>query len=169
MFISVFVIFIFGFIVHGIYEWFPSIFASIFPVNESLYEHIKLIFYSPLIGSSILYYIFKHNGIRINNYLPGLVISTFFNILLFYAIYLPVYYKIGENLLVTLIIYFISICLSQYLNYLIINGKELKKGNTISIITIILTIITLTYFTYNPPKTDFFQDPKEHYYGIKKK
>lgn len=167
--INVFVIFALGFLIHGIYGWIPSIMTSIFPVNESLYEHIKLIFYSPLIGSTILYFIFKHQGNNINNFLPGLVISTFFNIVIFYLTFLPIYYKNGENLLVTLIIYFITICLSQYLNYIIINQKQYKKGNIVCIIIIIITMIILTYFTYNPLKADFFKDPKEHYYGIKKK
>lgn len=161
--------FLMGFIIHGLYGWFPSVVTSIFPVNESLYEHVKLIFYSPLISGTILYFLFKHKHIIINNFLFALFISTIFNIFLFYLAYLPIYYSIGSNLFVTLVVYFITICISNYLNYLIINTKGNKKClNFISFIFIFIIMILLTYFTYYPMKTDFFRDPEGNYYGIKK-
>lgn len=167
--INVFLTFIMGFVVHGLYQWFPSIVTSIFPVNESLYEHIKLIFYSPVIASTILYFIFKYKGKKINNFLFGLFTSTIFNIFIFYLVYLPIYKMMGANLLVTLIIYFITIGISQYLNYLIINTKvNYKALNLVSLILLFISVVVLTYFTYNPMKNDFFKDPENNSYGIKK-
>ena len=165
--INIFVIFAFGFLVHGIYSWIPSFITSIFPVNESLYEHLKLIFLSPVIGSTILYFIFRYKGIKINNYAFGLLCSTMFNIILFYLIYLPVYYAYGANLVVILIIYFITICVSQYFNYLIIEMDDNHKLNIVSIISIIVLIILQTYLTWNPADADFFRDPETNTYGIK--
>lgn len=167
--INIFLTFAMGFLIHGIYSWLPSPITSIFPVNESLYEHVKLIFYSPLISSLILYYIFKRKGHIINNYLFGYFVSTIFNIFLFYLIFIPVYREIGENLLVTLIIYFMTICISGYLYYLIINSKNSNKQlHLISLILVIISVITLTYFTYYPMRNEFFRDPRTNIYGIKK-
>ena len=106
--------FIVGFLVHNIYHWVPNMITSIFPVNESLYEHVKLIYLSPIISSSILYFIFKHKGYKINNYLFGLIVSIIFNIILFYLVYLPLYYEFGESMLMTLSIYFITIIISNF-------------------------------------------------------
>lgn len=166
--INVFLTFAIGFLVHGIYSWFPNIITSIFPVNESLYEHMKLIYYSPIISSTILYFIFKHKGYKINNFAFGLLVSTIFNIILFYLAYLPVYYNLGQNLLSTLIIYFITIVISQYLYYLIIEMDNNRKLNIVSIISLLIMVIPLTYLTWDTPKADFFRDPENNTYGIKK-
>jgi len=168
--INTFLTFAMGFLVHGLYQWIPSSITSIFPVNESLYEHVKLIFYSPIISTFVLYLIYRYKGVKFNNLVYGLFISTLFNIFLFYLVYLPIYYEFGAKLIVTLIIYFITICISNYLYYLIINVDDNRKIlNIISFVLIIVCMVVLTYFTYHPIKTDFFRDPEENYYGIKER
>ena len=67
--LNIILTFIMGFLVHNIYNWYPSFITSIFPVNESLYEHIKLIFLSPIL-SVLLLNSFK--GFNINNIWFGL-------------------------------------------------------------------------------------------------
>ena len=98
----------------------------------------------------------------------GLFISTLFNIFLFYLIFIPIYREIGENLTVTLIVYFITICVSQYLNYLIISKDNKKLLNVISLILMLIATIPLTYFTYHPKTSEFFRDPTTGKYGLKK-
>ena len=166
--INIFLTFIIGFIVHGMYEWFPCVLTTVFPVNESLYEHMKLIFLSPIISSIILYFYFKRKDFIIHNFLFGLMVSTIFNIILFYLIYLPFYYEYGAIMWITLLIYFITIIMSQYLYYLIISMDNNKKLNLISGISLLIIMIILTYFTYHPLKIDFFRDPENNSYGIKK-
>ena len=102
--INTIVTFIMGFIVHGLYNWFPSFLTSIFPINESLYEHVKLIYMSPILSTIIVNIFFRIKKNKINNIWYGLFMSTIFNILLFYIIYLPIYFLLGNNLIVTLII-----------------------------------------------------------------
>ena len=82
--------------------------------------------------------------------------------------YLPLYKMYGAIMWMTLLVYFISIILSQYLNYLIIEMTNNKRLNLISLIMIIIGIFILTYFTYHPLKIDFFKDPLTNEYGIKK-
>ena len=99
----------------------------------------------------------------------SLIVSTLFNIIIFYLIYLPIYHAYGSIMTITLIIYFITIILSNYLYYLIIILPNSQTLNLLSIIFIIINIFILTYFTYNPIKIDFFKDPVNNYYGIKNK
>lgn len=161
-------IFLLGFLVHNIYSWFPSFITTIFPVNESLYEHIKLIFLSPIIIGLIRYFFFDKNK-KYNNYFFSLYLSIMANIVIFYALFLPFYYRFGENLVVTLIIYFISILISQYLNYLILTKtKNSSLLNIIGIVLLITNYLILLYFTYNPLKIDFFFDSNKEIYGIYK-
>ena len=160
--------FLVSFLVHYIYKWIPCFITSVFPVNESLYEHMKLIYLSPIISSLILYFYFKMKDYKINNYSFGLIVSTIFNIIIFYLIYLPLYYTVGQSMLMTLSIYFITIILSNYLYYLIIEIKDNSNLNKISLVFILMVGFILTYFTYKPLKIDFFRDPKTNYYGIPK-
>lgn len=160
--------FIISFFIHGIYEWIPSIITTIFPVNESIYEHMKLIFLSPLISSSIMYFIYQKKEITYANFFFAFFVSSLFNIIIFYLLYLPIYYDIGENLVVTLIVYFITILLSQWVNYLLIHERENKKLNFLGLILTILTFIIMNYFTWNPLNDNFFLDPITNTYGIKK-
>lgn len=71
-------------------------------------------------------------------------------------------------MLMTLSIYFITIILSNYLYYLIIEMKNNSNLNKISLVFILVIGFILTYFTYKPLKIDFFRDPKTNYYGIPK-
>ena len=159
------VTFLLGFIVHGMYSWFPSFFTSIFPVNESLYEHVKLVYLSPIL-SVIIVGLFYHY--KINNIFYGIFISILFNILFFYILYLPIYYLLGNSMIMTLIVYFISIVASNYIYYLIIQKRYHKNYNILGIVLLIIGIIGLTYLSYYPPKVDFFKDPENNTYGIKK-
>ena len=164
--INAIVTFLLGFLVHGMYSWFPSFITSIFPVNESLYEHVKLIYLSPIFSVLIIGAFYKY---KINNMFFGMLVSIIFNILFFYMIYLPIYYLLGNSMIMTLIVYFISIIASNYIYYLVIKNENRKNLDLLSIIIVLLGIIGLTYFSYYPIKNDFFRDPENNTYGIYKK
>ena len=158
------------FLFHFGYKVFPNFLTSIlFPVNESLFEHLKLIFVTEVIVSLIIYIIYKKKNILINNYFLALFSATIFNIIAFYAIYLPIYYRFGQSLIVTMIIYFITLGISQYLFYRIITRTFKKNYNKISLIILLLIWLILIYFTFNPLKNDFFFDPIAEIYGIPNK
>ena len=163
------IIFLFGFITHNLYEWAPSFLTMIFPVNESLYEHLKMIYITPLIVGVVEYFIFYNKKEKYSNYFFSLYISIMANILVFFAIYLPIYYRFGENMIVTLSVYFISIIISQIINYMIMDKtKNNYLLNILGIIMILSNYVILLYFTYNPLKIDFFFDSNNEVYGIYK-
>lgn len=162
-------IFLLGFITHNLYEWIPSFITVIFPVNESLFEHLKLIFITPIIISLIWYVYNCIKKIKYNNYFLALMISVVANIIIFYAIYLPIYYAFGQSMIVTLIIYFISIVISQIINAKILNSnKDNYLLNIVSILILVLIFVILIYLTYYPILNDFFLDPTKRIYGIPK-
>jgi len=162
-------IFLIGFIIHNLYDWFPNILISIIsPVNESIFEHIKLIFTSYIIWLIVKYFIYKNNNLEENNLILKEVITTLFSIILFLIIFLPIYNKFGENLFITLFIYFISITISQILNYFITIKKESRILDIIGVGIIIIFYIITTYLTYKPPINDFFLDPTNNSYGLNK-
>ena len=55
--LSVFAIFLLCFITHFLYNWFPNtVFSIFFPVNESIWEHMKMMTSSILIWSVLEYF-----------------------------------------------------------------------------------------------------------------
>ena len=168
LFIETITIFLSMFLFHNIYNWFPNFLtASFFPVNESLFEHLKLMFTTQIIISLIIYLILKLKKIKFSNYLLGLLISTIVTISLFFLIYLPIYNRFGENLFLTMSIYLISLIIGNIIFYLISKRKHEFLLNLISLVIISIIAVILIYFTFNPLKNDFFFDSIEEIFGIK--
>lgn len=58
--IDVIFIFLVSFIIHYMFDWYPSIITFMFfPVNESIWEHQKMIFMAYLMWGIVEYFILK--------------------------------------------------------------------------------------------------------------
>jgi len=160
-------IFILTFIFHFVYEWLPNdISAIFFPVNESIWEHQKLIFTSIIIYGIIDYIILQKFKIKYNNFFTSLFISAFSSIPIFLTIYLPFFYKIGPKMFLNIGVMFIAIIISQVISYYILKTKECAKVDLISFVLIIICYIVFAYLTYNPIKSELFFDTQNEKYGI---
>ena len=162
IFINTIIIFIICSIFHFVYDIIPCFLTSLFfPVNESIVEHLKMIFTSTVVFT-IINDMIHHN----KNTFFRAYIASMLTILILLVIYLPINYIFGEIMIVTLIILFISIYLSQYIISTISKDKYYKKLNIISIILLITNFLLFSIFTYMPPKLDLFLDKKHNKYGI---
>ena len=139
--------------------------AIFFPVNESIWEHMKMLFTSFIIYGVIEYFINKYKGLKLNNIVFNALVTSFITIFVFLIMFLPFYYRFGENFVITIIMEFISIAISQIISYFILTQKRFNLDK-ISIVLIIVCYIIFGYLTYNPPLNDFFFDPKNEKYGI---
>ena len=161
-------IFLLSFLSHFVYDVFPNTLISIFfPVNESIFEHTKMIFTTMMIWGLIDYLMIKKK--YRNNYILALVFSTITTILSLIVIFTPYYYLSGkkEIMFITLIIYFISILIGQIVNYFILKRKEeLKLLNYISIILIPIIFTVYGILTYYPIKSGLWYDYDNNKYGL---
>ena len=165
--ISVIGIFLLCFLFHFLYQWFPnSLFAIFFPVNESIWEHMKMIFSSIIFYGIIDYIILYKLNIKHNNFFIGLFIKSFISVPIYLAIYLPIYYKIGENMIINIGLMLLVIIIVEVIGYYILKKDNWKLGNYISVILIIICYIIFGYLTYNPPKYELFFDTQKEKYGI---
>lgn len=166
--ISVIGIFLLCFLFHFLYDWFPNgLFAILCPVNESIWEHMKLFYTSTLLFGIVEYILLYKFNIKYNNFLTSLFISSISSIIIFLIIFLPIYYKIGENMFITITLMLISIILSQVISYYILNSKkECKLLEYLVFILIIIGYIVFGYLTYNPIKNHLFFDTVDEKYGI---
>lgn len=166
--ISIIGVFVLTFIFHFLYNWIPNpLFACFFPVNESIWEHMKLLF-----GSIILAGIFEKIYIlikkeTINNICFSNFIGALISIPIYLIIFLPLYSFIGESMVLAISVMLISIIVAEYIAYKLTFVKELKLEK-VTILFVMIVYVIFTLLSYYPIKNDLFLDKKTSSYGITK-
>ncbi len=151
---------------HFVYAWTPNVVAAaIFPVNESVWEHMKL-----FLVPSILFYIIEYLaiGYRFRNYIfaggISLVAMPVATLAMFY------FYRniagIKESLIIDIIITFISICIGLYIGFKLTVHKRKIGSSVIAIFIASILAVVYGVFTFIPPKVPMFQDSNTRGYGI---
>lgn len=149
---------ILGTLLHFTYEWsnnnsFIGLFSAI---NESTWEHLKLIFF-PMLITIIIGTIYYKN--KYPNYLytktKAILLSLAFIIIFFYTSI----GVIGKNItILNIASFFISIIIGEY--YVINNTKENSDSkNFISFIILLLLTILFITFTFIQPNIGIFEEP----------
>ena len=164
--IGAIIIFLLCFPIHFLYEMLPnSLFSIFFPVNESIWEHMKLIYTSFVLYGIIDYFwLIKYN--KINNFLFQLFFVPLIGIVLYLFIYVPIYNIIGENMIFSISLLFLIIAIEQIISYFLLKTENIKYQGIIGIIGIILVYIIFGYLTYRPIENYLFFDMQNSKYGI---
>ena len=166
--IGIISIFLLTVLYHFLYDWLPNpVFSIFFPVNESIWEHMKLL-YSGIISWGIIeYIILNKKKIKYNNFWYQLFITAFTSIPLYLIIFLPLYNIFGENMVISIGILIIVIILEQILSYYLLKEKAKRPLiDKISIVLLILFYFVFLNLTYYPPENYIFYDTVAKKYGI---
>lgn len=165
---SIIFVFIVGTLLHFTYEWLDKnkIIGIFSAVNESTWEHLKLLFYPMLCITIIGVFLI---GKKVPNILCaktiGIVTSIIFVIVFFYT-YTGV---IGRNFSVLDIgSFFVAVIIGEYIAYKIMtyDNLKIKCNKNLSIIILILLLCAFVLFTYYTPHIGLFRDPITNNYGI---
>lgn len=163
--VNTIIIFLINFPLHFLYDTFPNFFTSLIaPVNESVFEHMKMVFSSFVIYSLFYSLVFKRKDII--KYLFSFSISAIVCIAIFLIIYVPFVIIYKEVMIVTFVILFFSILLSQIVCYYILFHTKIKYQNIITFSILLFFYIMFYILTYYPPKYEFFKDPITNDYGL---
>lgn len=156
---------ILGTLLHFIYEWSGgnNFVASFSAVNESTWEHLKLLFFPMLITTIIGYFYFGQNY---SNFLCSrllcILTALLFTIVFFYS-YVGI---IGTNFaFIDISIFFVAVVLGELVSYKIILS-DFKCNNAVAIFLLLILLICFITFTYFTPKIGLFKDPISGLYGI---
>ena len=167
IFINTIAIFLLCFLTHFIYDFFPNnFFALLFPVNESIWEHMKMLFSTIMIYGMIEYIIYIKLRYDVHNFLFSLVIRGFLSIIIFLVFYLPIHFILGHSMVITLILLFLAIFIVEMISYFIKQRKNNIFLNRLSIFLIIVLFVIFGYLTYCPFKNFLFYDSVHNKYGI---
>lgn len=162
---------IFGTLFHFIYEWIGGDLIAVFgAVNESTWEHLKLLFWPMLFIGIAEYFIYGKNykhfaAVKTTALLLGMLITT----ATFYT------YKgiLGFNFLAADILTFVlGVCgayLFGYFQLLKPSKMFVAHGANIIALCVLLTLVVFfAVFTFYPPHIGLFEDPISGKYGILK-
>ena len=128
---------------HFLYDKFPSFITSIFaPVNESILEHMKILFGSIILSGVIQKVIILIKKEKINNICFSNFVAAISSIPIFLVMFLPIYSIIGENIIITIFIMLLTIIIAEFISYIIMNKKDFKLEK----ITIIFVIFVYVIF-----------------------
>ena len=153
--VSTILIMILGVILHYVYEWSNNnkIVGIFSPIDESVWEHLKLLFF-PMLLFTIIFYFSK--GKDIPNYLCskviGIITAMIFTVIAFYT-YSGV---LGRNYtFIDISLFFIAVILGQVVAYKKLKlDKECNKQIAFGIL--ILIFILFVIFTFVKPRIGLF-------------
>ena len=165
--IGVFISFILAVILHFIYGWMPNTFISVIaPVNESIWEHMKLIVSSSLIFSIFEYFIYKKKDIVFDNFILSYAISCILGIIVYLLLYIPLNDIFGHKAYIAISLLFLILIFVQIVSYYIMNKSNIKHSSDVGILLILIIYFAFGYLTYHPPKINLFYDYMNKGYGI---
>lgn len=156
---------ILGTLLHFTYEWSSgnSLVACFSAVNESTWEHLKLLFFSMFLTTVIGIFYFREN-------LASFLCAKAFGILTG-LLFIPLFFYTYTGLLGTNFAildigsFFVAILLSESVFHLILTSNfacDLK----ISVGILLFLLVCFIMFTFIPPKIELFRDPISNEYGI---
>jgi hypothetical protein len=158
-----------GFLLHYLYSWTGNskIIGLVVPVNESVWEHLKLGYLSVVLLSFVEFFQIRS---RVNNYFFARIVG----ILAFEVTIILIFYShtliIGENIfLIDIFSYMIGAIVCQHITYMILRLQPFHLAiQRIGLAAIIAMGVLFGVTTYYPPHIAIFQDNNDKTFGINK-
>ncbi|MDE5779066.1 MAG: hypothetical protein K2I10_11255 [Lachnospiraceae bacterium] len=157
--IGIIFVLITGTLAHFLYDWSGNnyIVGYFTPINESIWEHMKLIFFPMLIYSLFIIFKFKETYPYITSSLYfGILTGTLLIPILFYA-YISV---LGKDIFILDIgIFILSIIIAFLLSYKLTLSCRLEPYTFLLCFLVCILFICFILFTYQPPSARIFENP----------
>ncbi|HVT86426.1 MAG TPA: DUF6512 family protein [Chitinophagaceae bacterium] len=158
-----------GFLLHYVFSWTngSKIIGFFVPVNESVWEHLKLGYWSVVLFSMAEYPQIKH---RVTNYFfaktLGVLVLEITIIIIFYGYT----FIAGKDIfLIDILSYILGVMSCQYLTYAFLREKPFSlPAARLSAAAFIAIGILFGVTTYYPPHIGIFKDHNNNTYGINK-
>ena len=162
-----------GVLLHFVYDFFGGPVWAVFGgVNESTWEHLKLLFW-PVAVFSLLEYVAYGRGMKgfLAGRLLGLLVGMASIVILFYTYSGILGYNIA---VVNILLFFVGTTVTYIVSLLLLKDPEEKKGGSMDMayddiaaaagFAVLAALFII--FTETPPQLGLFQDPVTGGYGI---
>lgn len=157
--IGIFFVLITGTFAHFLYNWTGNnhIVGLFTPINESIWEHMKLLFFPMLLYSLIMILKLHRKYSCITSALCFGILMGAFLIPFFYYAYTSI---LGKNVFILDIGTFIlSIAIAFWLSYKLTLSCRLEPYASLLCILVCILFFCFLLFTYHPPMAAVFKDP----------
>ncbi len=161
-----FIIIIAGTLLHSAYHntnyW---LLALISPVNESVWEHLKIGIW-PVFFFAVIEYPFVRSSVR--NFLEAKVAQAYTTAIATLIIFYAYTYVLGHNLLpLDILTFILAVIIGQYVSYKLLTANELDEFyDNIALSALYIIICVIVYATYFPPHYPVFMDTLTGQYGM---
>ena len=164
--IGIIFVLITGTLAHFVYDWSgQNHIAGLFtPVNESIWEHIKLLYFPMLIYSVFMVFTLKKDfPCIVSAFCLGILAGTCFIPIFYYAYS----FILGKDFFVLDICTFIfSVLLAFWLSYKYTLSCKLESYTLLLLLFVCVLFACFFVFTYHAPNIAIFQEPNA-YPGIR--
>lgn len=152
---------IIGTLSHFLYDWSgKNYFIGLFtPVNESVWEHMKLLFFPMLLYAVFLILKLKKNYPDITSSLCFGILTGTLLIPILYYIYTAVAGR--DFFIIDIAIFILSVIAAFTLSYRLTETCRLKPYTVLLCFSVSVLFICFMVFTYNPPEMKIFKNPQE--------
>ena len=158
-----------GSILHFLFDWSGqwTPVALIAAVNESVWEHLKMVFWPGLIFALMSFPFLRK---KTNHFWEGKVIGLLsmplIILVLFYAYHLA--FK-THNLAYDILIFVLAVMIGQGISYrLMFKSRFPRYSKPIVIGLLLIATAVFSLFSFYPPQNPLFQDSRTGNYGIPK-
>lgn len=146
---------------HFVYEWSGqnTVLGFIFPVNESVWEHLKLLFFP-----TVIYSVFEYCKVKesYDNYISAAVLSIFYGMLMIVVIYYVSKGLFGRDIsFINISSYYVAVILMLKRKNKILENETFSSRN-ITLILLMATVVTALLFlfwSYKSPMAEIFIPP----------
>lgn len=155
---NVIFVWIVGTLLHFTHDWFPNstVFTVVSAVNESTWEHLKLVFFPMLVVTVVGYFYNRDVSNFLFARLVGVLVAMSFIVVFFYT-YTGV---VGTNFAVLDIgSFFVAVVLGELAVRKVIASGVSSFGSGLAAMIWVLIFICFVVFTYFPPEIGLFADP----------
>lgn len=155
-----------GSVAHFLYELsgYNTVVGLFCSVNESVWEHLKLLFFPYILYAAIEYFLLK----KPKGFFRAKLIGIISGMLATVAIYYIYNGAVGKSPdLLNILSFFLGVGVAYLVSYTVIkNEKEASAaGDIISILLIIAIGASFALFTFYPPFIPLFEDPRYAVFG----
>lgn len=161
---------VFGSLLHFVYRWSGNnpIVGIISPVNESTWEHLKLLFVPMLLFSIVEYFVV---GKEYTNFIAAKSLGILFGMLAIVVIFYTYTGIVGKHYLwADILTFIIGVAVAYLYSWKAITRYQARSGlGWIGLIIVMVILICFAVFTFSPPQIPLFLDPVSKRYGIPKK
>ncbi len=137
------------------------------PVNESIWEHLKLLLFPVLAFAVIEYFVW---GKDTPSFIPAKIYGALLGLLFIVAGYYTYSGILGKRFLAAdIALLFVASALSSLLSLIFserIPALKDEKQAILALLLLTVIILSFIYFTFHPPMLELFRDPVTEDFGI---